>query len=311
MSIVAAHPETDEAPTDDESLLSPAMASRLARLALIARRLPDARRRARRRTRRVGAGVEAIDTRPYALGDDPRRIAWAAYARMERLLVRVVADEAPLRLVLVVDTSASMGFGRPNKLVQASRIAAGLAAVALGAEDRVAAVGSAGEPQSVMRATGGRRGMARLLSLLNGLRAGGPTDLTAAGDSAAAAAGGRGLCVLLSDTFDERGVLAAARRLRSRGHEVALVEVLDPFEVEPPDLSGCELEDEETGEIVELPGGGAREAYRRALEEHRGRIDEGLAELEAPVLRVTTAEPFDSIVGKALRTGFVRPGSAS
>jgi len=120
-----------DAPEPDESLLSPAMAARLARLGLMARRLPEARRRGRRRTRRIGAGIESIDTRPYELGDDPRRIAWSAYARLERLLVRVVADESPLRLVLVVDSSASMAFGQPSKIVQAARIAAGLAAVSL------------------------------------------------------------------------------------------------------------------------------------------------------------------------------------
>lgn len=294
----------------DAPLSSPEVAARLARLALVARRRPELRRRGRRRSRRRGHGTEAIDTRGYSPGDDPRLIAWPAYARFERLLVRVVADEVPLRLALVVDTSASMGFGAPTKLRQATRIAAGLATLALGSEDRVAAVAAAAAPTAALRATGGRRGLARLLRTLTDLAPQGTTDLAAAATAATAAAGGRALCVILSDLLDPAGALEGARALRVRGHEVALVEILTPFEEDPPELSGFELEDEETGEIVELPPGGARAAYRRALAEHRAEVDAGALTLGAPVLRVSTEEPFDSIVGKAMMSGLLgRAGS--
>lgn len=309
MSAAAPAIATERAPAPDASLLDPEMTARLAQLALVARRIPEARRKGRRRTRRIGSGTDAIDTRPYALGDDPRRIAWPAYARLERLLTRVVADEAPLRLILVVDQSASMGFGSPTKLRQACRIAAGLAAVALSGEDRVAALAVDEAPGAALTATSGRKGLARLLRVLDGLEPKGKTQLARAAGAAGAVARGRGLCIVLSDCFDPDGVTTTLRSLAARGHEVALVEVLDPFEIDPPDLSGAELEDEETGEIVELPAGGAKEAYLAALEAHRAEIDEALAELDAPVLRVTTEEPFDSIVGKALASAFLARGT--
>ncbi len=302
-------PAEDRAPAPEASLLDPEMTARLAKLALVARRIPEARRKGRRRTRRIGSGTDAIDTRPYTLGDDPRRIAWPAYARLERLLTRVVADEAPLRLVLLVDQSASMGFGTPTKLRQACRIAAGLAAVALSGEDRVAAVAVDDAPGAALRATSGRKGLARLLRVLDGLEPRGETQLGRVAGAAGAAARGRGLCILLSDCFDPQGVAVTLRSLAARGHEVALVEVLDPLEIDPPDLSGAELEDEETGEIVELPAGGAKEAYLRALEAHRAEIDAVLGELDAPVLRATTEEPFDSVVAKALAGAFLARGT--
>jgi uncharacterized protein (DUF58 family) len=284
------------------------MTARLAKLSLMARRVPEARRKGRRQTRRIGTGTDAIDTRPYAIGDDPRRIAWPAYARLERLLTRVVADEAPLRLVTIIDQSASMAFasnGHPTKLRQACRIAAGLAAVALSGEDRIAAVAVAANPRAMLTATGGQKGLARLLHVLDGLEASGATRIASAVGAASAALRGRGLCVLLSDCFDPEGVGATLRGLRSRGHEVALVEVLDPFEIDPPDLSGAEVEDEETGEILELPRSGVKEAYLEALASHRAEIDAVLSELDAPVLRVSSDEPFDSIVGKALSSAFL------
>jgi uncharacterized protein (DUF58 family) len=292
----------------DASLLSPEMAARLGRLSILARRVAEARRRGRRRTRRAGGGAEMIDTRPYVLGDDPRRIAWAAYARLEKLLVRLTADEAPLRLALVVDASASMRFGVPSKLRQAVRVAAGLATVALSGEDRFAAIGTTKGGVTVERASGGRLGIARLLGFLDALEAGGETDVARAAPAIAGAAGGRALCVILGDLLDPAGALAGAREVRRRGHEVALVEVLDPMEIDPPDLADVDLEDEETGEILALPPGGVREAYRAALARHRAEVDEGAAELGAPVLRVTTADPFDTVVGAALRAGLLRGG---
>ena len=293
------------------SLLSPEIAARLGRLSLLSRRLSDARRRGRRQNRRAGGGTEMIDTRPYVVGDDPRRIAWAAYARLEKLLVRLVADETPLRLALVVDTSASMGFGTPSKLRQGVRVAAGLASVALSGEDRFAAIGSASGVLSAVRASGGRGGMARLLPFLEGLTASGTTDLASAAGAVTSAAGGRALCVLVSDLLDPAGALAGARAVRARGHEVALVEVLDPSEIDPPDLADVDLEDEETGEIVALAPRGAADAYRAALARQRASVDEGAAELGASVLRVTTAQPFDAIVGEALRAGLLRGGALS
>jgi uncharacterized protein (DUF58 family) len=295
----------------DESLLSPAMTARLARLSLLARRLPGARRRGRRRTRRLGGGCERIDTRPYSPGDDPRRLAWAVYARLERLLVWLVADEAPLKLVVVVDTSASMGFGRPTKLRQAARLAAGLSAVALGSEDRVGVVAASDTPHSVLRVSGGRIGLGRQLALLDRLKPGGRTDLAAAATAATSSAGGRALCVLISDFFDPKGALCGARALRARGHELALCEVLAPFEIDPPNLPCLEIEDSETGELVELPFSDARAAYHEAFERRRALLDAGAAELGAPLLRVSTAEPFDALILRALGSGLLRGASPS
>lgn len=289
---------------DDASLLSPEMAGRLARLSVVARRMATTRRNGRRRTRRVGSGIETIDLRPYAAGDDTRRIAWHAYARLERLLIRLVADEAPLRLTLVVDQSASMQYG--SKLRQAARIAAGFAAVALGGEDRVAlAVGSSNGSAQVLRPMNGRAGLPRVLSVLDRLAAVGTTDLVSAVRAVLDAAPGRGVCIIVSDLFEPQGVLASAREARRRGNEVAIVEVLAPFEIDPPDLSGFDLEDEETGEIVELPESGMRERFAAALAEHRRAIDEAARSIDAVVLRTTTGEAFETTITRALGAGIV------
>jgi uncharacterized protein (DUF58 family) len=296
-------------PIDDAPLSSPHMIERLMRLSLVARRMPQARLRGERRTRRLGSGTETVDTRPYVLGDDPRRIAWSAYARFERLLVRLTNDETPVKLALVIDTSASMSHGSPSKLRQAARIAAGLAAVALAGEDRVAVIAAGNESAPPIRARG-RRSLQLVIDALDKLQCGGVTDLARAANRATTAVGGRGLCVLISDFLDPEGPLAGARALRGHGHEVGLVEVLTPFEHAPQDLSGYELEDCETGEIVELPDAGAIQAYRAALLAQQQLLDDGARQLGAALVRTTSDIPFESVVLDALTAGLLRAGGA-
>jgi uncharacterized protein (DUF58 family) len=146
-------------------------------------------------------------------------------------------------------------------------------------------------------------------AFLDALRAGGETDLAAAVSAVTSAVGGRALCVIVSDLLDPHGALHGARAARSRGHEVALVEVLDPVEIDPPDLADVDLEDEETGMRVTLPPGGVRAAYRVAFDEHRREIDDGAAEIGAPVLHVTTEQAFDDVVADGLRAGLLRGGA--
>jgi hypothetical protein len=144
--------------------------------------------------------------------------------------------------------------------------------------------------------------------MLDSLAAVGSTDVPAAVRSVLDAAPGRGVCVIVSDLFEPQGVLAAAREARRRGQEVAIVEVLAPFEVEPPDLSGFDLEDEETGELIELPEHGMRERFQAALAVHRHQIDEAARSIEAAVVRTTTDEPFETIVTRALSAGLLGGG---
>lgn len=292
-----------------EPLWSPDDMAALGRLSVLARKLAPSLWRGRRRARRVGSGTELVDTRPYAFGDDPRQIAWHVYARLEKLVVRVRADEMPLRVALVVDASASMGFGRPSKLRQASRVAAGLAAVALAADDRVAAV-VAGPEAGALATTGGRAALPKILAWLSGLRPQGSADLVQAAASASAAARGRALCVFVSDFLCPEGALLGPRAARARGHDVALVQVLDGSELDPSDPGDVDLEDEETGEIITLRAGSALAAYRAALAEHQAALEAGAAEIGAPLLTARADEPFEEVVGRAMRRGLLRAGGA-
>jgi uncharacterized protein (DUF58 family) len=87
-----------------------------------------------------GGGIEFEESRPYAPGDDVRAIDWNALARTGSAYVKHYREERDQTLLLLLDVSASMGFGSagPSKAALAARSAALLAAAAAYAGDRVA-----------------------------------------------------------------------------------------------------------------------------------------------------------------------------
>src|SRR5581483_6288986 len=106
-------------------------------LALVTRRAMASGRPGRRRSPLAGSSMEFADYRRYAPGDDFRRIDWRAYARLERLFLRVFEAEENITVTILIDCSDSMHHGQPTKISLATTTAAALAYVALKCEDSV------------------------------------------------------------------------------------------------------------------------------------------------------------------------------
>ncbi|HEU4537404.1 MAG TPA: hypothetical protein VFS00_24970, partial [Polyangiaceae bacterium] len=168
----------------------------------------------------------------------------------------------------------------------------------------------AGAEGGALATSGGRAALPKLLAWLGALRPAGRADLAAAAASASAAARGRALCIFVSDFLCPEGALAGPRAARARGHDVALVQVLHPSELDPPDPGDVDLEDEETGEIITLRAGSALAGYRAALAAHLAALEAGAAEIGAPLLAVRSDEAFEDVVGRAMRRGLLRAGGA-
>src|SRR5437868_11905716 len=93
---------------------------RLDNLTLLTRRSMATGRQGRRRSPMAGSSMEFADYRRYAPGDDFRRIDWKAYARLERLFLRVFEAEENLTVTVLVDCSDSMYYGNPPKATLAT-----------------------------------------------------------------------------------------------------------------------------------------------------------------------------------------------
>ena len=106
------------------ALLEPSVLEALERLALATRSRLLGFFSGEHRSRRFGSSVDFADYREYRPGDDFRRIDIALYARLDRLFLKLFEAEEDLPVRIILDCSASMGFGAAPKM----RLAAPLTA---------------------------------------------------------------------------------------------------------------------------------------------------------------------------------------
>ena len=261
-----------------------------------------------RASRRRGGSAEFQDHRPYAPGDDLRRVDWAAFARTGEPVLKLFRAEEDSVLRLLVDASASLGFGNPQKLDVAQRVAAAIGYLAL-ANGQRAQVLVAREPHAPAGSSGGRglervstphRGrdsLAALLRDLSAASAGGSADLARALEATLKRSARPGLLVVVSDFLDPGPVTRALSHACAAGHQVALIQVLAREEIEPTFDGDFSLVDAESQAEVELGmDAAAIDAYVTRL---AGLIEELRAwsrKHRASYARITNDEPIEGVV---------------
>jgi uncharacterized protein (DUF58 family) len=298
-------PDTREsAPLLDEEFMR-----RLDQLELVFRKAAAGRLRGERASRKRGQGTDFADYRNYVHGDDPRFIDWNIYGRLDRLFLKLFVEEEDLHLHVLVDTSASMGFGEPSKFDAARRLAAALVYVGLIGQNRVS-VHPLGEgappPFGPVR---GRNSAFRAFRFLQDLAPSGRTALAASARSWALARSRRGVSVLLSDLLDPGdgripGFEDALPFLAGRALDAHVVHLLSPVEIEPDARGDLRLVDSETDEFAEVSIGEAiLRKYRSNLQGFLERVRAFCLRRGMAYLFAHTDTPFEKIVLDALRRG--------
>ncbi len=222
-----------------------------------------------RRSRRFGTGLEYADFRAYAPGDDIRQLYWQAYLQHRRLVCKLFEESAEINIYLLVDTSASMGRGTPEKLLYAKQIAAALAYIALGSQDRVTVVTFGTDVDGNARPLHGRGRFVDVLRRLDAVEPQGNTDLGYAMRHFSQRYTRRGLVVLMSDFFDPEGYGQALKVLHHNHYLVTALQVNEKEEIEPTLRGDFELVDCETGAVENARMTPAViEAYKKALADH-------------------------------------------
>src|SRR5579884_759491 len=256
-------------PDNDAKLTFPLDAEVLQRLdsvALLTRRPMASGRPGRRRSPLSGSSMEFADYRRYAPGDDFRRIDWRAYARLERLFLRVFEAEENLTVTILIDCSNSMQHGKPPKALLATSLAAALAYIALKCEDKVI-IGALTDRLIAYRAAGsGHHAIWSVGEFLSRLPSTGTTDLNRALYDLGRIASGPGLTIVISDFLAPEGYQVGLRALRQRRQEVVLLHLLAPDEIEPDIQGDWRLRDSEGTSSVEISSTPAvLRAYRQRL----------------------------------------------
>ena len=203
-----------------------------------------------------GPGSEAGEARPYEPGDDVRRIDWNVTARTTVAHVRNEVADRELETWVVVDRSASLDFGtarcEKRDLALAAVAAVGFLTARLG--NRMGAVVVQKGVAERVPARPGREGLFALLHRVATTApadGAGPTDLAAGLALASRLASRRGLVVVVSDFLAPDGWERPLRALAAR-HDALAVEVVDPRELELPDVGLLTVVDPETGRRREV-----------------------------------------------------------
>lgn len=275
---------------------------KLQQLTLVTSRVRAGALRGERRSLKRGAGLEFADFRDYVHGDDLRRVDWNVYARLDRPYIKLREEEEDLAIHILIDASQSMewGEGAQHKLSYALHLAAGLGSIGLSTGDRVSVVMLRDAKHLAVPPEVSLRGQQYLMQLLNFLevqQAAGTTDLEAAIRRYLLTPRRPGLAILISDLLSPNGYQSALKMLQQRGHEVAIVHVLAPDEVDPPLAGDLRLIDVETGSAQEVSlDGGLRDAYRERVKAWRNEARAFCRARGLRYLAVETDRAWDEVV---------------
>ena len=247
-----------------------------------------------------GRGMDFDELREYEPGDDVRAIDWNASARTGRTFVKKYREERQLTVIFVVDMSASgdLGAGDGTKREQAVEIAGVLALAALRSDHRVGLVLFSDAVEKFVPPARGRSHTLRLVRDLVAFEPHGRgTNLAAALKSVRERIRRRAVVVVLSDFLMTDKVSAEANLELaglSRRHDVICIRTGDKHDRELPSVGLLTLEDVETGHIVELDTGSAKQrvAVAEIMRTTDERIRAAIRSAHVDLLELDTLTPY-------------------
>jgi uncharacterized protein (DUF58 family) len=246
------------------------------------------------RTLLRGSGLDLADLREYQHHDDVRHIDWNVTARMQIPHVRVFTEDREMAAWFLLDLSPSVDFGsgEQRKLNVSAEFVAVLARLLTRHGNRVGAMLYGAGVDAVIPTRGGRRHVLHLLHAIRERPApteSGPTRLRDLLDAAASLIKRRSTLFVVSDFISEPGWERSLALLAQR-HEVVAVRVLDPLELDLPDLGLLTMRDSETGEqlLVDTHDAGFRRRFVRIAAQREAELREGLAKSGVDALELAT-----------------------
>lgn len=243
-----------------------------------------------------GFSVEFSEYRQYSPGDDLRHLDWRLFARSDRYYLKRFEDETNLRCYLLMDLSKSMGFKTApyTKADYGRTVAATLAYFLSLQRDAVGLVTFDQEIGDYLPARYRPGHLHRLLVCLERAEAGTSTDISRALEQVAMTVRKRGLVILISDLLSPIGSLRSRLSfLRSQGHEVILMRILDPSELAFDFDKPATFVDMETGKDLYIDPHVARAQYQAKFGTHSAEIEKIANDLGVSLHTFSTAQPLE------------------
>ena len=284
----------------ESTLLSPAELAAYGNLLVFAKTRVEGYFSGRHRSPYYGSNAEFADYQEYAAGEDIGNVDWRVYGRTRKVFLRKYEEETDMAVYLVVDASGSMqyrGKGTEPKFTRAAKIAAALAYLMIHQGDKVS-LSLFGETLTKFLPPGGtRRHLYHIVRELERVRPKAGTGIDRALGECAGVFRKRGRIVILSDFMGDPAPLfdALAQFVHQR-FEILLLQVLDPDELDLPDVDIARFIDIETGETVEVEPAAIRRTYRETMARFNDDLATQADARRVQYARVDTAEPYLSAV---------------
>jgi uncharacterized protein (DUF58 family) len=198
-----------------------------------------------------GRGMEFAEVREYQMGDDIRNIDWNVSARMGHPYVKVFDEERELTVMLMVDVSSSSNFGTSSQMKGevAAELSAVLAFSAIKNNDKVGLIIFSDKIEKFIPPRKGKQHVLRVIrEILYYKPEEAQTDLNSALEYLSRVIKRRSIVFLISDFLTEN--YHKALQVANNKHDIIAIDILDPREVDLPNVGIIELEDAETGEII-------------------------------------------------------------
>jgi uncharacterized protein (DUF58 family) len=250
-----------------------------------------------------GFSAEFLEYRPYTQGDNSAKIDWRKFAKSDKTVVRLFEDETNLSAHILVDKSGSMAYMSQgiSKFDYARTLAASIAWILIRQRDSVGFAAFDETMKIYIPPKSTNIQLMNIIGKLDSLTAQSHTHCGAAIDTLACGIRKRGMCILISDFFDNPELIRQGlRHLRFKRQDVILLQILDTTEFQFQKIGNYRFRDIESGSELRMDGLTATKYFTKGMTEHTELLRSMCKELKINYEMITTAEPFSNALLRVL-----------
>ena len=255
-----------------------------------------------RKSRTYGSSCEFADYRDYLAGDDITKIDWNAYARFEKLYMKLYLDERQLHTKIYVDASRSMAYGEGKKAEMAIKLAAAFAYLSVREMDKVSVYAiREGEIHEIISGMVGKDSFVSSIGKLNEIEFDGDSCISDA-IVPSNVGYGDGMSIIISDFMTDNDYEHAVEHLTSKHRDVFCIQVLDREEINPQFRGRYHFFDSEniSREYRKNIDKDISAAYKAALEYVKARIRDLCMARGAGYLLVSSSDSIEKVFFEGL-----------
>jgi uncharacterized protein (DUF58 family) len=280
-----------------QRFLDPSTLASISGLDLVAKTVVDGFVAGLHRSPDFGFSQEFAEYRAYSQGDDLRHVDWNVFARTEKTFLKRYRGETNTQLLVLLDTSASMGYGSGavTKLDYARFVAASLCYMANVQRDAAGLIVFDEDVTNYVAPSTRQGQLFRLLHAIEKAEPGTRTDFAKPFAHFQNFLHRRGIVVVLSDFYERPDVIVKTiEPLRYRGNDVILFHLLDPQEIKPKFREPVLLVDmENAADALEVSPEYTRDEYPRKIDSHIEALSSAARGVGMEYFLMNTARPLD------------------